>query len=236
MPADEILRGHVAGHPFDKIHATRPAPEFDIGTVFVGTGHPEQQQSLHAGTDKQYEQHSYNLAGWSPAWEGCRGPWAGCTAPGHWRPLGITDFTQGQTSVIRIEGSNGIDLSGSLMGHPLNFFELSEGGYVAIQGVHAMADPGVYPMTIQGSLPDETSFQLARASGYMQGIFLYDVPLYVAAETMDPAITGPENELWESQVMQATSRETVGRPLIPTGRYGLCRLLAINFWRPAILQ
>ena len=148
-----------------------------------------------------------------------RGRGAGDPGPGALPPViaavGITDFTQGQTSVIRIEGSNGIDLSGSLMGHPLNFFELSEGGYVAIQGVHAMADPGVYPMTIQGSLPDGTSFGFTQSVRVYAGDFLYDVPLYVAAETMDPAITGPENELWESQVMQATPEKLWDGPLSP---------------------
>ena len=138
-----------------------------------------------------------------------RGMGAGDPGPGALPPIiaavGITDFTQGQTSVVRIDGSTGISLSGSLMGHPLNFFELAEGGYTALQGVHAMADPGVYPMTIQGSLPDGTSFGFTQSVRVYAGEFLYDVPLNVAAETIDPEVTGPENELWANLTTPATT-------------------------------
>ncbi|MCU0486868.1 MAG: peptidoglycan DD-metalloendopeptidase family protein [Anaerolineales bacterium] len=148
-----------------------------------------------------------------------RGRGAGDPGPGALPPViaavGITDFTQGQTSLIRVDGQDGLSLSGSLMGHSLNFFELPEGGYVALQGVHAMADPGVYPMTIRGSLPDGTSFGFTQNVRVYAGEFLYDIPLYVAAETMDPAITGPENELWESQVIQATPEKLWDRAFSP---------------------
>jgi murein DD-endopeptidase MepM/ murein hydrolase activator NlpD len=116
----------------------------------------------------------------------------------------VTDFIQGQTSVIWVDGADGSNLSGSLMGHPLNFFRFAEGGYVALQGVHAMAEPGVYPMTIQGSLPDSSSLGFTQSIRVYAGNFLYDVPLYVPAETLDPEITGPENELWENLVAPVT--------------------------------
>lgn len=116
----------------------------------------------------------------------------------------LSDFIQGQTSVIRVDGMDGTNLSGGLMGHPLNFFRLPEGGYAALQGVHAMAEPGVYPMNIQGSLPDGSSFDFTQSIRVYAGSFLYDVPLYVPAETIDPEITGPENELWESLVAPVT--------------------------------
>jgi murein DD-endopeptidase MepM/ murein hydrolase activator NlpD len=135
--------------------------------------------------------------------EGVSDPGPGALPPAI-AAVGLTDFIQGQTSVIRVDGAGGTSLSGSLMGHPLNFFELPEGGYVALQGVHAMAEPGAYPMTIQGSLPDGTRFGFTQSIRVYAGVFLYDVPLYVPAETLDPAITGPENELWESQVLAAT--------------------------------
>ena len=118
--------------------------------------------------------------------------------------VGINDFIQGQTSVIRVDGAAGLSLSGYLMGHPLHFFTMPEGGYVTLQGVHAMAEPGVYPLTLQGSLPDGASFEFTQSIRVYAGDFLYDVPLYVPPETLDPAITGPENELWESLVVAAT--------------------------------
>ena len=119
--------------------------------------------------------------------------------------VGITDFTQGQTSVIRLDGLPGLSLSGSLMGHPLNFFALPEGGYAALQGVHAMAEPGTYPLTLEGSLPEGAQFGFTQLVRVYAGDFLYDLPLYVDPETLDPAVTGPENELWDSLVEPATA-------------------------------
>ncbi len=45
-------------------------------------------------------------------------------------------------------------LSGSLKDHELHFFRDGEKGYVALQGVNALAEPGLYPLTIQGDLQD----------------------------------------------------------------------------------
>ena len=138
--------------------------------------------------------------------EGVSDPGPGALPPAI-AAVGLSDFIQGQTSVVRVESTGGASLGGSLMGHPLNFFPLPEGGYVALQGVHAMAEPGTYPMTIQGSLADGSSFSFIQAVRVYAGDFLYDVPLYVPVETLDPAITGPENELWESQVLAASAEK-----------------------------
>ena len=119
--------------------------------------------------------------------------------------VGITSFVQGETSLVRVDGVHGLRLSGSLMDHPLNFFELPEGGYVALQGVHAMEKPGVYPLTMQGSLPDGSSFGFTQLIRVFAGDFLLDYPLTVAAETIDPAVTGPENELWANLTSPATT-------------------------------
>ncbi len=134
--------------------------------------------------------------------------WSADPGPGALPPqislVDLSEFVQGQTSVIRVEGADGSSLSGSLMGHTLHFFRLPEGGYVTLQGVHAMAEPGVYPMTIQGSLPDGRRFGFTQSIRVYAGSFLYDIPLYVPEETIDPEITGPENELWESLVGPVT--------------------------------
>lgn len=135
--------------------------------------------------------------------EGVSDPGPGALPP-QIAAVGITEFIQGQTSVIRVDGLAGLSLSGSLMEHRLNFFPLPEGGYVTLQGIHAMAEPGIYPLTLQGTLPNGASFDFTQTVRVYTGDFLYDIPLYVPPETMDPAITGPENELWESLTVAAT--------------------------------
>src|SRR5690606_24532535 len=61
-------------------------------------------------------------------------------------------LSQGKTVVIQVSGGPGLALSGSLAGRELRFSAL-EGGYVALQGVHAMTEPGLYPLTLKGVLP-----------------------------------------------------------------------------------
>ena len=68
-----------------------------------------------------------------------------------------------------------------------------------------MAEPGTYPLTLEGSLPDGAQFGFTQLVRVYAGDFLYDLPLYVDPETLDPAVTGPENELWDSLVEPATA-------------------------------
>ncbi len=61
---------------------------------------------------------------------------------------------QGKAAVIGIAGESGLKLGGSLNERALHFFPDAE-GYVGLQGIHAMAEPGLYPLVITGTLPVE---------------------------------------------------------------------------------
>lgn len=109
---------------------------------------------------------------------------------------------QGKTVVVRVNGSPELSLTGNLAGQALNFF--SEGvDFVALQGIHTLTEPGLYPLTLRGDVNGkhvEYSQQIAiRATEY-----IYDPPLTVDPATIDPALTGPESELWESLALPVT--------------------------------
>jgi len=104
---------------------------------------------------------------------------------------------QGQTTVIRVETSWPILLEGSLGDHQLGFFPLDEQKMVALQGIHALADPGLRDFTIDLYDPETGasiySFEqpiLLELGGYGSTV-LNGVPL----ETIDPSVTGPEDEV-----------------------------------------
>jgi murein DD-endopeptidase MepM/ murein hydrolase activator NlpD len=116
-------------------------------------------------------------------------------------PPGITSFsiaglTQGKTSQTEIDGVAGASFQGSMMNHLLNFFPDSENRYIALQGVHAMAEPGLYPMVITGTLPSGSGFSFTQDVLVSAGDFLFDIPLNVDPATLDPATTGPEDKIW----------------------------------------
>ena len=113
-------------------------------------------------------------------------------------------FVQGQTGVITITAAVEASFSGLLGDYPLHFFNDGKNNYIALQGIHAMQEPGNYPLTIQGSFADGTPFGFTQLINVQAGRFPYDPPLTVDPTTIDPAVTGPENELWSSLSAPAT--------------------------------
>jgi len=130
------------------------------------------------------------------------------TGPGALPPsitsVDISGLTQGQTAEIQIKGDSGLSIQGDLMDHTLNFFPDSNNSYVALQGVHAMAEPGLYPLTMMGMLPDGSSFDFSQIVLVSAGDFLYDIPLSVDPATLDPETTVPEDSNWYKLSSQAS--------------------------------
>lgn len=127
--------------------------------------------------------------------------------PPNFTATDISGLSQGETSQIEIDGAAGASIQGSLMDHPLNFFPDPENRYFALQGVHAMADPGLYPLVITGTLADGSGFNFFQDVLVTAGDFLYDIPLTVDPATLDPAITGPEDETWRNLSSQVTPEQ-----------------------------
>lgn len=114
---------------------------------------------------------------------------------------------QGGTTVIRVQVPENVSVSGLLVDHELHFFVDSDGSQVALQGVHALLEPGPYPLRLEATLPDgsKQSFEqmvLVIAPGYPN-----DPLLYVEASTIDPGIIGPEDQLIVDTVQAATPQK-----------------------------
>jgi murein DD-endopeptidase MepM/ murein hydrolase activator NlpD len=110
---------------------------------------------------------------------------------------------QGDTAVIKVSAPSGISMSGSLGERVLYFFPQGN-DYVSLQGIHALTTPGLYPLALQGKLPNGDSFAFTQNILVLSADFAYDPSLTVDPITIDPAVTGPENELWASLGANAT--------------------------------
>jgi hypothetical protein len=108
----------------------------------------------------------------------------------------VPDLMQGQTAQIELSGEGKVTVNGSLMDHPLNFFAYAEDRMIALQGVHAMADPGLYPLQLNITRPDGSSYDFSQMVMVNAGDFLYDRSLPVDPATLDPETNRTENELW----------------------------------------
>jgi murein DD-endopeptidase MepM/ murein hydrolase activator NlpD len=102
-------------------------------------------------------------------------------------------LVQGETAVIRVKVPEGVTASGQFTDHTLRFFPDADGSLVALQGIHALLEPGPYPLRLEATLPDGSvqSFEqmVLIASGNYQR-----EDLYVESNTIDPLVTEPENE------------------------------------------
>ena len=104
-------------------------------------------------------------------------------------------LVQGGTQVISVVSDQPISLSGSLGDKPLEFFSSEPGSYYALQGVHALQDPGLLDFNINVSFSDGSVESFTQPVLVTPGFFDVDPPLNVDPSTIDPSVTGPENEL-----------------------------------------
>ncbi|MBN2147611.1 MAG: LysM peptidoglycan-binding domain-containing protein [Anaerolineales bacterium] len=118
----------------------------------------------------------------------------------------ITPLVQGKTTVVRITSSEPVALSGTLMEHRLNFFNDPSGAIIALQGVYALAEPGIYPFSLQGTLANGAPLAFVQSVLVSNGNYSYE-SLTVDPATLDPSVTQPENEQWMALASPATENK-----------------------------
>jgi murein DD-endopeptidase MepM/ murein hydrolase activator NlpD len=100
---------------------------------------------------------------------------------------------QGATVQIKVNLSQDAKLSGVLVDQPLHFFPAADGSLVALQGVHAMTNPGLYPLRIDATLADGSTRSFEQMVLVNSANFPTELDLKVDPSTIDPAVTGPED-------------------------------------------
>jgi len=107
-------------------------------------------------------------------------------------------LTQGITAQIKIVSSQAVTLGGLLGDHPLHFFSTGDNTQVALQGIYAALDPGLYPLRIDVTRADGSAQSFEQMVLVNSGNFPTDPGLEVDPTTIDPAVTGPEDQWLES--------------------------------------
>ena len=79
-----------------------------------------------------------------------------------------------------------------MVDHPLHFFPTEDGTQVALQGVHALLEPGIYPLRLDATLSDGSTQSYEQPILIISGNYPEDPLLYVDPATIDPAETEPE--------------------------------------------
>jgi murein DD-endopeptidase MepM/ murein hydrolase activator NlpD len=102
---------------------------------------------------------------------------------------------QGGTGVIKVKTTSpDITLSGILVDHQLHFFSTEDGTQVALQGVHTLLQPGIYPLRLDATLPDGSRQSYEQMVLIVSGNYPDAVINGVDPLTLDPKVIDPENE------------------------------------------
>lgn len=113
-------------------------------------------------------------------------------------------ITQGETIQVKVTAAQPVTLNGLLVDHPLHFFPQDDGSQVALQGVHAMTEPGLYPLRIDVTLSDGSVQSFEQMVLVASGNYLPETINGVDALTIDPAVTAPEDAWLLSLVTPVT--------------------------------
>lgn len=116
-------------------------------------------------------------------------------------------FLQGKTAAIRLKAKAGLNLQATFMDRTIPFMEETAGEYVLLVGVHAMAQPGIYPFEVQEVSAETSHLMISQMVNVGRVDYPYDNPLSVDPETIDPSVTEPENELWASYAQDFTPQK-----------------------------
>jgi len=124
---------------------------------------------------------------------------------------------QGETAVVKIITTQPVEFTGELADNPLKFFSQNNNEYIALQGIHVMAEPGIYPFSITGQLDDGSHFTfeqmvILEALGYIE-----EKIDGVDPATIDPAVTKPEDDQVREIISKVTSEKLWDGPFTSPG-------------------
>lgn len=111
---------------------------------------------------------------------------------------------QGSTVVIKIRTNQPITLSGSLGNQELQFFPNGNNEYVALEGISAIADPGLVSFVLKGTEAGSSRFQFDQNILVQPGYYGEDPPLEVDPETLDLQVMESEDRQLTNLTQNAT--------------------------------
>jgi len=104
-------------------------------------------------------------------------------------------LAQGATASLKISSPIPISISGSINGTELHFHTKNNMDFFALQGIHAMVEPGVSTLKLSVIMEDGTLLPFEQSILIQPGNFSTDPPLLVDPETIKQESTATEEML-----------------------------------------
>jgi murein DD-endopeptidase MepM/ murein hydrolase activator NlpD len=115
------------------------------------------------------------------------------------------DVVQGQTLTLSLDLAAAAWVEGDLDGRPLNVVSAGGGQYLALQGIHALAQPGLVELEIRlyADQGRAQSYAFRQPLRVIEGNYFSEA-LVVPPQTLDPKNTEPEDQLIADVVAQVS--------------------------------
>lgn len=166
---------------------------------------------------------------------------------------------QGETFQITLTAPTAMEVSGSFNGENLRFFSESDGVYHSFHGIHALAEPGVYPLEINAQALNGSDFRFDQLVLLTPGFYGTQM-VYVGPEFLDDEVIEEEDDYffplvdrftltrhWEGRFQYPVDEPCVNSPFglrriyndgllffYHTGMdFSVCRASNLNIYAPA---
>jgi murein DD-endopeptidase MepM/ murein hydrolase activator NlpD len=116
-------------------------------------------------------------------------------------------LVQGTTASFHVKSSNPIEISGDFQGKHLTFYTSDGNNYYSLQGIHALAEPGIYGFELSIRTENNNDVTIDQSVLIDSGDFETDPPLFVDPQTIDPNNTESEEKLVQEIVSKYTTEK-----------------------------
>ena len=112
-------------------------------------------------------------------------------------------WPQGRTGEVKVTADAIQAVEGGFGERPLHFFPFENQTWVALQGVFALAEPGLRPLRLQITLDEQGTFAFEQAIEVIRGNYTSE-RLNVPANLLDPALNEAETQKFSELTREAT--------------------------------
>ena len=118
--------------------------------------------------------------------------------------LGNMPFMQGQTYTIRVKTSQPLVVSSELRELKPGFYPLGENEQIAYGGINALAEPGIYPLTMEFTTESDLTYRIIQYVFVNDGNYAVDSNITVDPKTLEEEANAEEDKVFNVIVSQAT--------------------------------
>lgn len=141
-------------------------------------------------------------------------------------PRGITGISlnslyQGEAASLRITSDQLLTMSGTLGPYNFKLIRAADTAFVSLQGIHALLEPGMYPLRLSGTMEDGTPIDFIQSVKIFPRDYIFEY-INVPPELVDPETTEAETAFIMPFVAPATPEKLWNGVFQPPSPFESC--------------